>query len=218
MMNFLAQDKGKTALLKYDLQSGRVLARFQPSDTTKPHWFGDLSINTAGDVYTTDSISPALYVVRHDSRELETVLEGDPFVSPQGLDFTKDQTRLFVADYAKGVFLIDLNTKKVSSIGGSFTLLGIDGLYYYKNSLIAVQNGVNPHRVIKLSLNKELAHFDGFETIEANNPAFDEPTLGVLVKDRFYLIANSQWGAIDDSGHLASEEKLKYPVILKIKL
>ena len=218
MMNFLAQDKGKTALLKYDLQSGRVLARFQPSDTTKPHWFGDLSINTAGDVYTTDSISPALYVVRHDSRELETVLEGDPFVSPQGLDFTKDQTRLFVADYAKGVFLIDLNTKKVSSIGGSFTLLGIDGLYYYKNSLIAVQNGVNPHRVIKLSLNKELTHFDGFETIEANNPAFDEPTLGVLVKDRFYLIANSQWGAIDDSGHLASEEKLKYPIILKIKL
>ena len=218
MMNFVTQDKGKTALLKYDLRTGKLLARFQPADTTKPHWFGDLSISAAGDVYTTDSVTPAIYVVRHDGSELETVLEGDPFVSPQGLDFTKDQTKLFVADYAKGVFLIDLNSKTVNSIGANFTLLGIDGLYYYKNSLIAVQNGVNPHRVIKLVLNKEFTHFDRFETIEANNPAFDEPTLGVLVKDRFYLIANSQWGAIDDSGHLASEDKLKYPVVLKIKL
>ena len=218
MANFIAQDKGKTALIKYDLRTGKLLAKFQPSDTTKPHWFGDLTINSAGDVYTTDSITPAVYVVRHDKNELETFLEGEPFVSPQGLDFTRDQKKLFVADYSKGVFLVDLSTKVVKSIGADFTLLGIDGLYYYQGSLIGVQNGVNPQRVIKLSLNRELTRFDRFETVEANNPAFDEPTLGVLVKDRFYLIANSQWGSIDESGHLAAEDKLKYPIILKIKL
>jgi hypothetical protein len=218
MRNFIAQDKGKTALVKFDLQTGKLLARFSPGDTTKPHWFGDLAINSAGDVYTTDSITPAVYVVRHTKNELETLLDGEPFVSPQGLDFTTDQNKLFVADYAKGVFLVDLITKEVKSIGADFTLLGIDGLYYYKGTLIGVQNGVNPNRVIKLSLNRDRTRFDHFETIEANNPAFDEPTLGVLVKDRFYLVANSQWGSIDDTGHLAAEDKLKYPIILKIKL
>ena len=218
MMNFNPQDKGKTALIKYDLRSGKLLAKFQPNDSTQPHWFGDLAINSAGDVYTSDSVTPAVYVVRHDSNELETLLEGEPFVSPQGLDFTPDEKKLFLADYAKGVFLIDLITKKVTSIPADFTLLGIDGLYYYRGSLIGVQNGVNPERVIKLSLNRDLTRFDHFETLEANNPAFDEPTLGVLLKDRFYVIANSQWGAIDEAGHLAPDDKLKYPIILKIKL
>lgn len=106
----------------------------------------------------------------------------------------------------------------MKSIQSDFTILGIDGLYAYKDSLIAVQNGVNPQRVIRLSLNKDLTRFVSFETIEANNPEFDEPTLGVLVKNDFYFIANSQWGSIDDAGHLAPEEKLKDPVVLKVRL
>ena len=218
MTNFVAADKGKTALFKYDLTTGTLLAKYQPTDTTKPHWLGDLVINSAGDVYATDSVSPAVYLIRHDGTKLETFLEGQPFVSPQGLDFSRDQQQLFVADYSKGVFRVELKTKKVHSIDSNFTLLGIDGLYYYKGSLICVQNGVNPQRVVKLTLSKDMSRFDGFETIEANNPEFDEPTLGVLVKDRFYFVANSQWGAIDESGHLAPIDKLKEPTVLKVKL
>lgn len=218
MSNFFAEDKGKTALVKYDLRTGKLIAKFQPRDTTKPHWFGDLAISADGDVYTTDSVTPAVYVIRHDGNELETLLEGDPFVSPQGLDFTPDQKKLFVADYARGVFLVDLKTKTISSIKADVTLLGIDGLYYHKRTLIGVQNGVNPQRVVRLTLSKDLNRFDRFETLEANNPAFDEPTLGVLVKDDFYFIANSQWATIDESGHLASSDKLKDPLVLKMKL
>ena len=218
MSNFVATDKGKTALLKFDLRTGKLVGRYQPSDTSKPHWFGDLAISASGDVYTTDSVTPAVYVVRHGSDKLETLLEGDPFVSPQGLDFTRDQQKLFVADYSKGVFVVELKTKKITNIVSDFTLLGIDGLYVYKGSLIGVQNGVNPQRIIKLTLNKDLTRFDRFETMEANNPVFDEPTLGVLVKNDFYFVANSQWGAIDESGHLAAEDKLKDPMILRVRL
>lgn len=38
------------------------------------------------------------------------------------------------------------------------------------------------------------------------------------VKDTFYYITNSQWGAINDKGELAPAEKLRDPVILKVKL
>ena len=218
MTNFATADKGKTALFKYDLNSGKLIAKYQPSDTSKPHWLGDLVIDSNGDVFATDSVTAAIYVVRNEGKELELFVEGQPFISPQGLDFSRDHQKLFVADYSKGIFLVDVKTKEVKSINAEFTLLGIDGLYYYKGSLIGVQNGVNPQRLVKLSLSKDLGRIEHFETIEANNPDFDEPTLGVLVKDRFYFVANSQWGAVDESGRLAPTEKLKNPTILQVKL
>lgn len=57
-----------------------------------------------------------------------------------------------------------------------------------------------------------------FETLEAANPVFDEPTLAVLIKDELFFIANSQWGAVDERGNLAPPEKLKEAVILKLGL
>ena len=218
MTNFETSDKGKTALFKYDLNTGKLIAKYQPTDTSKPHWLGDLVISPNGDVFATDSVTAAIYLVRNDGKELELFLEGQPFISPQGLDFTRDHQKLFVADYSKGIFLVDLKTKETKNINSDFTLLGIDGLYYYKGSLIGVQNGVNPQRLVKLTLSKDLTRIDQFQTIEANNPDFDEPTLGVVVKDRFYFVANSQWGAVDESGRLAPEDKLKNPTILQIKL
>jgi hypothetical protein len=74
------------------------------------------------------------------------------------------------------------------------------------------------HRIIRLHLKKDSRAVERLEVLEANNPLFDEPTLGVLVRDSFYYIANSQWGSVDEKGQLAPPEKLREPVILKVKL
>jgi hypothetical protein len=220
MLNYREEVNGASALLKYDLRSGKLIKKYLLSNKPRPHLLGDLAINSAGDVFASDSITPAIYVVRQGKDELELFLEGEPFSSPQGLTFTADEKRLFLADYAKGIFLIDLKTKKYTSLlpAANSTLLGIDGLYYYKGTLIGVQNGVNPPRLIRLSLGSDLSRVEHFEIMEANNPVFDEPTLGVLVQDTFYFVANSEWGAIDQKGQLAPVEKLKDPTVLKIKL
>jgi sugar lactone lactonase YvrE len=218
MLNFKKEEDGSSALLKFDLKTGKLLQRYEPTDKSKPHWLGDLAINTQGDIFATDSVTPTVYVLRAGQDKLETLVAGQPFVSMQGLDFNSDQTKLFVADYSKGIFIVDLATKQVKSLESDFTMLGIDGLYSHKGTLLAVQNGVNPQRVVRMFLNKEQTRVVKFETIEANNPVFDEPTLGVVVKDDFYFVANSQWGAIDRTGKLAPEEKLKEPTVLKLKL
>jgi hypothetical protein len=49
-------------------------------------------------------------------------------------------------------------------------MLEIDGLYSHKGALLAVQNGVNPNRIVRMFLNKEQTRVMKFETIEANNP------------------------------------------------
>jgi hypothetical protein len=123
-----------------------------------------------------------------------------------------------LADYSKGLFVIDVATRQVKSVIADFTLLGIDGLYTYKGSLVAVQNGVNPQRLVRYFVSKRLDRVQRFEVLEANNPIFDEITLGVLVERDFYFIANSQWGAIDKNGNLAPVDKLTDPTILKLRL
>ena len=220
MANYREGDEGRSGIFKFDLRSRQLVRKYLLSNQPRPHWLGDLVLNSRGDVFATDSISAAIYSISHTKDELELFIEGEPFVSPQGLDLTADEKHLLMADYSKGIFLIDLQTRKLLNLtpAPDSTLLGIDGLYRYKDSLVAVQNGVNPHRVVRLFLNQKMDQVLRFEIVEANHPLFDEPTLGVIVKDTFYYIANSQWGAIDEKGQLTSSDKLREPVILKMKL
>ena len=220
MVNFKKDEQGLSAVFKFDLRSNKLLKKYVLSNETKKHALGDLVIQSNGDVFTTDSLSPAVYVIRAQKDEIELFLEDPGFGSPQGLAFSPGEQHLFMADYSTGLFDIDVKTKKVTHLAplAGATMLGIDGLYFHKGGLIAVQNGVNPQRVLRISLSKDLVRAERLEVLEANNPVFLEPTLGVLVRGTFYFIANSQWPLVDENGKLAAEEKLRDPVVLKINL
>jgi sugar lactone lactonase YvrE len=214
------EDDGKTAVFKYDLASGKLLKKYPVPDDGRKHWLGDLAFDSHGNVYASDSLSPAIYVIRQDKDEIASLLAGPPFINPQGIVLTPDEKELLMADYLKGLFLIDLQTKRVQEIAApkNATLLGIDGIYRAGHDVIVVQNGITPNRVVRMKLSPDYSKVEKLEVLEANSPVFDEPTLGVVVGDRFYFIANSQWGAIDAKGQLAPPEKLRDPVVLSIKL
>jgi len=220
MENYREEENGRAAIFKFDLATGKLLKKYELPNRPEKHLLGDLVINSAGDVFATDSVTPALYRIDHAKDELEVFIKGEPFVSMQGLDFSEDEDELFVADYSKGIFVIDLRTRKFFNVSPApdSTLLGIDGLYFYKQSLIGTQNGTNPQRIIRLRLSRNYRSVERLEILEANNPLFDEPTLGVRVKETFYYIANSQWESVNNKGELAPAEKLREPIILKVKL
>lgn len=220
MTNYRKEEDGQSGILKFDLRTGKLIRKYALPNSPKPHWLGDLTISSRGDVFVTDSLTPALYVLRDGSDSLEPLLEGAPFVSPQGLAFNADERSLFLADYSKGLFVYDLKTRRLTQLSAApnVALLGIDGLYFYKGSLVAIQNGTSPYRVVRIFLDEALNRVERLEVVEANNPLFDEPTLGVIVKDNLYYVADSQWGAVDKTGKLASEEKLRETIILKMKL
>ena len=219
MINFKKEEDGTSAIFKFDLRTKKLLKKYLLSNTGKKHALGDLVIKSSGEVFTTDSLSAAVYVIHPGRDEIELFLEDPGLGSPQGLAFSKDEQHLFIADYSTGLFDIDVKTKKIAHLApiAGATLLGIDGLYYHKGSLIGVQNGVTPQRVVRVLLSKDFTRAERLEVIEANNPVFLEPMLGVIVKDSFYFIANSQWPLVDENAKLA-EDKLQEPVVLKIKL
>jgi tetratricopeptide (TPR) repeat protein len=220
MVNFKKEEENSSAVLKFDLKTGKLLKRYLLPNKPAPHALGDLTIDSNGDVFATDSLTPAVYVIRHEKDEIELFLENDNFASPQGLAFSGDERHLFMADYSTGLFDIDIRTKKVAHLPPveNATLLGIDGLYFSNGSLIGVQNGVAPRRVVRMYLSSDFKRVERMQVLESNDPVFDEPTLGVLVKDSFYFIANSQWGLIDEKGHLGPADKLADPIVLRVRL
>ena len=220
MMDFKESEKGVSGIFEYDLRTKKLIKKYLLPAGGKDHWLGDLVLNARGDVYASDSLTPAIYLLNAGTDKLELFLENEAFVNPQGLVFGSDEKHLLMADYLKGIFVIDLKTKALSLLAPApeSTMLGIDGLYSYRGKLIAVQNGVTPNRLVQLTVNQDLSAIMRFEVLEANNPVFDEPTLAVLVGDSLYYNANSQWGMIDDKGKLAADEKLREAVVLKLKL
>ncbi|MEP6903732.1 MAG: hypothetical protein ABJA66_18560, partial [Actinomycetota bacterium] len=217
MQGFQKEDDGKSGVFKYDLRSGKLLKKYLLPNAGGKHALGDLIIAKNGDVFASDSVSPNIYRIEAKKDELEIFLTSDLFSSLQGLAFSPDEKILFAADYSKGIFRISMSDKKILQIGvgANTNPIGIDGLYFHRGNLIAIQNGFEPHRVARFFLNKDFSRITKSETLEANHIDFNEPTLGVIVGADFYYIANSQWALTNDDGTL-TEDKLKEPVILRL--
>lgn len=215
-----ARDLGGTGVLAFDVKTGALSSRrILPADGA-PHLFGDLTLDASGDVYVTDSSGGGLYRVPAMGGGPSPVIPPGTFISPQGLDMGEGGRILYVADYSQGVFRVDLESKTAALLRhpARQTLLGIDGLYRHGNSLIAVQNGVRPQRVLRLMLNGAGEKIEKIEILESSLPLFDDPTLGVIVGEAFYFIANSHWPQFDAEGNLPPPERLTPPTVLRVAL
>jgi len=216
MMKEMGDPETKAAIFKYDLTNKKLISRFDLPPTEGGNVLGDVIVNSQGDAYTTDSITPAVYVIPHDGKKLETFVGPDLFRSPQGLCFSPDEKILFVADYVRGIYGFDVKSKASFKLQppDSATIVGVDGLYFYKNSLIATQNGVNPNRVIRIYLNDQLNKIQDVKILESNHKLFDEVTLGTIADGNFYYVGNSQFGKYLEN----PKAELHSPLILKLPL
>ena len=98
------------------------------------------------------------------------------------------------------------------------SLTGIDGLALFERSLVAIQNGIVPHRVIRLDLAPDGVTISKAAILEMNHPDFDEPTLGVVVDGVFYFSADSQGQKFLDAKHPIAPDEMRDAVILKLPL
>ena len=212
---FKAEDKGKSALLRIDLRSGKVLATLAPPDAG-PHHFGDVTVAPGGAVYVSDSASPVIYTVKNDA--LEVFLRG-PFASLQGL--AADASTLYVSDYSKGLYAIDRRTRDLRLLGvpREASLLGVDGLYLTgPRTLVATQNGTIPNRIIRIRLVPSGLAVAAVEPLLANAPGLGDPTLGVVVDKRFFFNGNAQWDLFRDDGTITDPVKLSHAVVLSVSV
>lgn len=216
---FPKEDEGKALLLEVDANSGKVLRRFDPG-TNGPTVLGDMCVTDDGTVYVTDSIGGGVYRLHGDLQTAKLEKIADGLFSPQTPVPARDGKRLFVADYTMGIAVIDLAAAnaRVNYLPHpeNVAVVGLDGLYLSGDSLIGIQNGTDPARILRLRLNQAQTEITGAEVIEQATERMGDPTHAVAVDGWFYVSANVGWSKVDDNtGKLKPGEKFTPPVLLR---
>jgi len=211
-------EMGWSGIFKYDLNTGKLIKKYTLFEAELPHLFNDLVILKNGDVYFTDSTTGSIYRIRKAQDKLELFLRSGEFTYPNGIALSPDQKNLYMAGALQGVVLVNIQsgTYKPLEQPDGVTTIGIDGLYFYNNSLIAVQNGLG--RISRFYLNQTGDKILRSELIEFANPVFNIPTTGTIVGSTFYYLANSQLRSFEADGTIFSPERLSNVVVLKTEL
>ncbi|HEU5292466.1 MAG TPA: hypothetical protein VFU05_17585, partial [Cyclobacteriaceae bacterium] len=106
-----------SSVVKYDLRTGKLLAKFTPDASVKSSVFGDLILNKKGEVFISDTQTNTIYKVNETTQKLETYFTSQEFWNIQGITFSDEERYLFIADYIKGVFRYDTQTRELIQIG-----------------------------------------------------------------------------------------------------
>lgn len=207
-------ETGETALVALDLVTGDVYRRYTIDGAER---IADVTVRD-GIVYVTDSGANRIYRLNGLNEELQLLSDDPRFVSLQGLALA--QGALYVADYAIGLWRIDLDDGAATLVrAGTESLIGIDGLGATRDGerLIAVRNGMAPNQVFAIEFASRGRAVSGHEILLRGHSDFGEPTLLDVKDDRIWLVANSPWPLYpdDDSGPTGSVEPL---VVLEIDL
>ncbi len=95
---------------------------------------------------------------------------------------------------------------------------GIDALVGYNGDLIAIQNGVGPIRIVRLHLSQAGDRVEKLDVLERGNPAWGEPSLGVVVGNRLLYVADPQWDRYGDGGAATSDKPARPTPIRSLRL
>jgi WD40 repeat protein len=206
-------------LYQFNLNTGKLVNSCQPADTLSGHIFGDLTLNAKGTPFVSDSKNNHIYMYDAKLNKLVSFFSSKEFWNIQGLSFSENDQFLYISDYVKGIFRLKMKTLELSKVAATYdiSLKGTDGIQYYENSLITIQNGVQPNRVVRHYLDATGESFIRSEIIDNAHPAFGEPTIGSLSDGVFYYVANSQWNGYEN-GAIKDSAVLKPIVILKNNL
>jgi sugar lactone lactonase YvrE len=218
MRNARKEDEGRSWLLEYDVDSGKLRRKLGPPAAAPDARLSDLVVGSDGGVTVADPEKGRLYGLAPDAKELTVLLEPGRIQSAQGMAWSADGRYLFVADYVQGVARFDPRARTVVLLEppSDSVVNGIDGLLLAGDSLVAIQNGINPHRITRLELDPEATRIRKVTIVERANRKWDEPTLGTLVGKDLYYVGTSQYSKITDKG--VDEETLQQPLIFKTKL
>jgi sugar lactone lactonase YvrE len=180
----------ESALIHYDLALAGVVRKYPV--TGAGHNFNDLAFAPAGDIYLTDTAGGAVWHLANGASGL-TRLAGQ-FKFANGITLAADGSLLYVSTFPDGITVVDLKTQSAAAIGrpDDLCLATIDGLYFHRGELIAIQNAFMTPRVVRLTLTHDLRTIKRFEVLERRNPLFDGVTTGVVAGGDFFYMANIQ--------------------------
>lgn len=193
-------DKGRSVLLEFNLETFELIKHYPVPVDGRPHSLGNIAMAPNGDIYVSDSMLPVIYVKKADETKLKPFFASRERVSLRGLAVSDDGRFLYIADYEMGLGVVDLVAGEAFNLTTPETLNlgGIDGLNYWNGSLVIIQNGISPQRIMNLELEPNGRAVSNIAPLAVALEIMDSPNYGTVVGDDFYFFANSHWGYSDE--------------------
>jgi len=197
MEGFTGELDGQAALAAFSLATSELVHLVPVPDDGRAHGLGDLVVGPDGTVYATDSRAPVIWKLSPGAEEPQILAQSPAFGSLQGL--VLEDRILLVADHANGLFTVAVDSGRINALATppQTTLVGLDGLVAIPGGVVAVQNGVDPQRVLQLTLTPGFAAIARVKVLAANQPHLTDLALITLVNEQPTLIAGAGWEGID---------------------
>ncbi|PWL39719.1 hypothetical protein DKG77_02505 [Flagellimonas aquimarina] len=195
--NSLPKENNASILLLLDITSGDLIESYKLNNS-EFIYLNDIAISSLGDVYITDSESNNIYTVNNSTDDLEVFFSSDEIKHSNGIAISKDDKHLYFASYTNGIRILDIATKKLVNQPNDHK--GIDGMKFYKNSLIGMVNArrdASENGVYRFYLNEELSEIVRKEKLMDFRRSSDIPTTFDLIEDTMYFVADSQMDILD---------------------
>lgn len=201
MSGYTPELKGHAALAELSLTTGELRRLLPVPPDDRDHVLGDLILAPDGTLYLTDSTAPVIWQLAPGAAALAPLCESPAFASLQGLALVNAGRTLVVADYANGLHAVDLATRAVRSLAPPphATLLGLDGLLVHGDALLAVQNGLAPQRLVRLTLTPSADAITACDVLASALPELDDLTLLTHVAGEPTVIAGAGWADFENS-------------------
>ncbi len=209
------EGEGQTGIARINPDSGDIQDVWTLPGGTKDQQLADITVTRDGVIFASDAKGGKVYQITGDT--LFPLFTHAGFMSPQGLAETTDG-QLILADYGRGLWHLNRETGTATLLGAApdVSLHGIDGLARHGDFLIAIQNGVTPHRILRLTLAADGKSVHQVAVAAKALDGFDEPTLGVAAPDGFYFVAASQWPKYGPGGMVREGAEVAPTAIMKL--
>jgi len=218
--NSLPKNSNKSILLLLNIKTGCLINSYSINDSTFIY-LNDLAISSNNDIYITDSESNKIYTIQRSSGKLEVFLENDEIAHSNGITISDDGKYLYLASYKTGIRIVDLKSKSILN-EPNMDFRGIDGMKYYKNSLIAIVNAkrdTNEQGVFRYFLNKNKTAIIRTEKIIPYGEHFIIPTTFDIIGEHIFYIINTQLDNFNqESNQIIDNSKLEPYLLMKMKI
>jgi sugar lactone lactonase YvrE len=189
-----------SGLFRYRLGDGALLGRYgMPGVDALPN---DVAVAPDGSVYATLTGQGAVANVDGATGRLQMFTLPGSVPDANGIAVSPGGEALFVAGW-RGIHRIDIRTRRVEMLSKPTNVATgcFDGLYFYGDDLVGVQNCVHATgRIVRLHLDPTGRRIEGARVLESYNPLFDGVTTAAVVDGTLVFIANTQLRKLGTSG------------------
>lgn len=198
--NFDAERPVSAGVFGFDLASGELKRKVLADNPV--NGVNDVTVGPDGTLYVSGD---APGIVRPGSDRIETIETSEQVFGSNGVALAPGGSKLFTSAYPIGIAAIDTASGHTTWLDkpDDVTLNGIDGLYWHEGTLIGVQNGTRPWRLVQLALNDTLDAVTAVRYIEFANPAVT-PTTGAIVGNTIYYVGQSS-APVEAPAHLPAD-------------